>query len=55
MADDPYGWATGKLCQVTRPPMRACQWSEDENWEWTSYNLSIIFNSNIILLSKQKL
>ncbi len=35
-ADDPYGWATGKLCQVIRLPMRACQWSEDDNWEWTT-------------------
>ncbi len=24
-ADDPYGWATSKLCQVTRLPMWACQ------------------------------
>ena len=30
------GWATSKLCQVTRLPMCACQWSEDENWEWTT-------------------
>ncbi len=35
-ADDPCGWATSKLCQVTRLPMRSCQWSEDENWEWTT-------------------
>ncbi len=43
-ADDPYGWATSKLCQVTRLPMRACQWSEDENWEWTTTTTKVFQN-----------